>query len=78
VPGAGLAAKSGEDGEGAGASKVVTVKRKADNLEPALGSLLPESTQAMVNAMSTSFQPAKKKKADNSKSLGIKLVKKKS
>ena len=78
VPGAGQARKSGEDGEGAGASTVVTVKRKADNLEPALGSLLPESTQAMVNAMSASFQPAKKKKADNSKSLGIKLGKKKS
>ena len=75
VPGAGQARKSGE---GAGASTVVTVKRKADNLEPALGSLLPESTQAMVNAMSASFQPAKKKKADNSKSLGIKLGKKKS
>jgi len=78
VPGAGPAQKSGEDGEGAGASTVVTVKRKADNLEPVLGSLLPESTRAMVNAMSASFQPAKKKKADSSKSLGIKLVKKKS
>ncbi len=77
VPGAGPSHKSGEDDEEVPASSVVTVKRKADDVEPDLKSLLPENTRAMVDAMSTSLQPAKKKKAVNSKSLGIKLVKKK-
>ncbi|KAI0003305.1 CWC16 protein [Russula compacta] len=77
VPGAGPSHRSGEDGEETPASTVVTVKRKADDAEPDLKSLLPQSTRVMVDAMSSSLQPAKKKKADNSKSLGIKLVKKK-
>jgi Saf4/Yju2 protein len=77
VPEAGPSHKSGEDDEETPASTVVTVKRKADDVEPDLKSLLPENTRAMVNAMSASLQPAKKKKPDNSKSLGIKLVKKK-
>ena len=77
VPDAGPSHKSSEDGEETPASTVVTVKRKADDAEPDLKSLLPQSTRVMVNAMSSSLQPAKKKKADNSKSLGIKLVKKK-
>jgi hypothetical protein len=75
VPGAGPSHKTGEEGEAT--STVVTVKRKADDVEPDLKSLLPESTRAMVNVMSASLQPAKKKKAEPSKSLGIKLVKKK-
>lgn len=77
VPGAGPSHESGEDGEETPASAVVTVKRKADDVEPDLKSLLPENTRGMVNAISASLLPAKKKKADNSKSLGIKLVKKK-
>ena len=77
VPGAGPSHTSGEDGEETPASTVVTVKRKADDVEPDLKSLLPENTRIMVNTISASLQPAKKKKADNSKSLGIKLVKKK-
>ncbi|KAF8479057.1 DUF572-domain-containing protein, partial [Russula ochroleuca] len=77
VPDAGPSHKSGEDSDEAPASTVVTVKRKADDVEPDLKSLLPENTRAMVNTLSASLQPAKKKKADNSKSLGIKLVKKK-
>jgi cell division protein FtsN len=76
VPGAGPSHKSGEDREEMPASTVVTVKRKADDVEPDLKTLLPESTRAMVNAMSSSIQPPKKKKVGNSKSLGIKLVKK--
>jgi len=67
VPGA------GPSEEGWSPSTVVTVKRKADDIEPDLKTLLPENTRAMVNAMSASIQPAKKKKADKSKSLGIKL-----
>ncbi|KAI9446864.1 hypothetical protein H4582DRAFT_2108410 [Lactarius indigo] len=51
---------------------------KRTDVEPDLKSLLPESTRAMVNTIvSGPLQPGKKKKADNSKSLGIKLVKKK-
>ena len=76
VPDAGPSRNSGEDGEETPAPTTMTVKRKADYVEPDLSSLLPESTRAMVNSMSASLQPAKKKKADVSK-LGIKLVKKK-
>ena len=77
VPGPGPSHKTGEAEEGEATPTVVTVKRKADDVEPDLKSLLPESTRAMVDAMSASLQPAKKKKAEASKSLGIKLVKKK-
>ncbi|KAI9510372.1 DUF572-domain-containing protein [Russula earlei] len=76
VPGAGPSRRSGEDGDETPASTIVTVKRKADDIEPDLESLLPESTRAMVHSMSTSLQPVKKKKSGNSKSLGIKIVKK--
>ncbi|KAI0278033.1 hypothetical protein BC826DRAFT_1113584 [Russula brevipes] len=78
VPVAGPSHQPGDDGEPAApASTLVTVKRKADDVEPDIKSLLPEGTRVMVNAMSASLQPAKKKKADSSRSLGIKLVKKK-
>lgn len=73
-----VAGPSHKPGEGSDdetpAPTMVTVKRKADDVEPDLKSLLPESTRAMVNAiMSEPLQPAQKRKA---KSLGIKLVKK--
>jgi cell division protein FtsN len=78
MPDAGPSHKPGEGSDETPASKVVTVKRKADDVEPDLKSLLPESTRAMVNTIvSGPLQPGKNKKADNSKSLGIKLVKKK-
>lgn len=77
IPGAGPSPESGDDDEETPVSKVVTVKRKANDVEPDLKSLLPENTRGMVDAISASLQPAKKKKANNSKSLGIKLVKKK-
>jgi len=41
-------------------TKVVTVKRKADNVEPSLQSLLPDSARALIT--SVSLQPAAKKK----------------
>ena len=75
MPGAGPSHKAEEDGKAT--STVVTVKRKADDVEADLKNLLPENTRAMVNAMSASLQPPKKKKVEPSKSLGIKLVKKK-
>ena len=78
MPDAGPSHKPGEGSDETPDVKVVTVKRKADGVEPDLKSLLPESTRAMVNTIvSGPLQPGKNKKADNSKSLGIKLVKKK-
>ena len=72
VPGPGPSHKIGEGEEGEATSTVVTLS----NVELDLKSLLPESTRAVVNAMSASLQPAQTKKAEASKSLGIKLVKK--
>ena len=63
--------------ERSGSSMVVTIKRRVDDAELDLKSLFPENMRAMVNAMSASIQPEKKKKTENLKSLGIKLVKKK-
>lgn len=60
---------------GSDAPKVVTVKRKADDTEPTLQSLLPDSARALIN--SSTLQPAiKKKKVEGKGSLGIKVVKK--
>lgn len=56
--------------------RTITVKRKADDVEHDLQSLLPESTRAMISSTTLTMQPVKKKKTDASKSLGIKLVKK--
>lgn len=53
-----------------------TVKQKVHDVELDLKSLFPENMQAMINAMPASIRPAKKKTADNSKSLVIKLAKK--
>ena len=68
-----MACLADPSGEGPSTSTVVT----ADDAELDRSQKpLPENTRAMVNAMSTSIQPAKKKKAGNSKSLGIKFAKK--
>ena len=78
MPEAGPSHKAGEESDEPPTPAMVTVKRKADDVEPDLQSLLPESTRAMVNTIvSAPIQPPKNKKANNSKSLGIKLVKKK-
>jgi len=58
-------------------TKVVTVKRKADNVEPTLQSLLPDSARALIT--SVALQPAAKRKRPEMKGknvLGIKVVKK--
>lgn len=57
------------------AATVVTVKRKADDSEPTLQSLLPESTRAMISS-SALPAAAKKKKVEGKNSLGIRVVKK--
>ncbi|KAI0956902.1 hypothetical protein AcW1_005470 [Taiwanofungus camphoratus] len=55
-------------------SSVVTVKRKADGMEPDIQSLLPESTRALISSKQQLGMPATKKKKTNLKSsLGIKI-----
>lgn len=57
---------------GADGTKTVTVKRKADDVEPTLQSLLPDSARTLI--VSALAPPAAKKKKMNG--LGIKVVKK--
>lgn len=69
---------SGEDSAStaAPAPAIVTVKRKADDVEPPLHSLLPESTRALISTKASAIHATKKKKIDAKSTLGIKLVKK--
>ncbi|KAJ7668637.1 CWC16 protein [Mycena polygramma] len=55
---------------------VVTVKRKADDIEPSLLSLLPDSARSLISSKTSAIHTMKKAKVDNKKSLGI-VVKKK-
>lgn len=55
----------------------VTVKRKADDVEPPVTSLLSESARALIASHATSSILAKKRKTEGKNSLGIKVVKKK-
>ncbi|TFK72583.1 DUF572-domain-containing protein [Pluteus cervinus] len=57
---------------------VVTVKRKADDVEPSLLSLLPDSTRALIQTKVNGVHQAKKAKVEGKNSLGIKLKKGKS
>lgn len=56
---------------------VMTVKRKADDIEPSLHSLLPESARALIGEKSITLHANKKKKVDGSgkNKLGIKVGK---
>ncbi|KAI0315547.1 DUF572-domain-containing protein [Amylostereum chailletii] len=65
---------AGSSADGASSSSILTVKRKADQLD---ARTLPEATRVMVTSTSATIQAPKRKKVDSSKSLGIKLVKKK-
>ncbi|KAG6865289.1 protein CWC16 [Blastosporella zonata] len=60
------------DGE---AGRTITVKRKAEDVEPTVESLLPESARALISEKSTAIQALKKKKANGKNSLGIKVIK---
>lgn len=53
----------------------MTVKRKADGLEPSLHALLSESTRDLISSKASLLPAAKKKKNDGKNSLGIKIVK---
>ncbi|KIJ17070.1 hypothetical protein PAXINDRAFT_175677 [Paxillus involutus ATCC 200175] len=57
-------------------SRIVTVKRKANDDEPDIHSLLPESTRALINSKVAVAPPAKKPKPDLKAKLGIKVAKK--
>ncbi|KAG6891143.1 protein CWC16 [Termitomyces sp. T32_za158] len=58
-----------------GGGATVTVKRKADDVEPTVESLLPESTRALISEKSTALLGLKKKKGAGKNGLGIKVVK---
>ncbi|KAG1904105.1 DUF572-domain-containing protein [Suillus fuscotomentosus] len=55
--------------------QLVTIKRKADDVEPDLRSLLPESTRVVRDAKSLGPPPAKKPKSNLKNKLGIKIKK---
>ncbi|KAF5373104.1 hypothetical protein D9758_001732 [Tetrapyrgos nigripes] len=57
-------------------SEVMTVKRKADAVEPSVQSLLSDSTRALMDLKATK-PDLKRKKVEAKNSLGIKVVKKK-
>ncbi|KAF8912454.1 DUF572-domain-containing protein [Mucidula mucida] len=57
-----------------GGDAVITVKRKADDIEPTVESLLPDSAKALI---SSKAQMMKKPKLEAKNKLGIKMVKKK-
>ncbi|KAF8892651.1 hypothetical protein BD779DRAFT_1468322 [Infundibulicybe gibba] len=56
--------------------EAVTVKRKADELEPAVHSLLPESTRALIETKAGGGPSTKRVKTNGKNPLGIKVVKK--
>jgi hypothetical protein len=64
---------SGTGGTPDGAPITVTVKRKADDIEPPLHSLLSESARAQIASKASAPIPSKKAKLASS--LGIKVVK---
>ncbi|KAG0706347.1 DUF572-domain-containing protein [Suillus ampliporus] len=67
---------SGDTPTEATSPQLVTIKRKADDVEPDLRSLLPESTRVLLDAKSVGAPPAKKPKSDLKNKLGIKIAKK--
>jgi hypothetical protein len=55
---------------------LITIKRKADDVEPDLRNLLPESTRIALDTKFLGAPPAKKPKSDLKNKLGIKIAKK--
>lgn len=78
VPGASSLATdgSGDLSDEATPPPLITVKRKADDVEPELRNLLPESTRAALDIKSLGAPPVKKSKSDLKNKLGIKIAKK--
>ena len=59
-----------------GPSALVTVKRKAEEEEPTLHSLLPEAARALIDTKVGVNQPPKKPRVDSKTTLGIKVKRK--
>lgn len=79
LPGSSSAAAADSSGDSpteATSPQLVTIKRKADDVEPDLRSLLPESTRVVLGTKSLGAPPAKKPKSDLKNKLGIKIAKK--
>jgi hypothetical protein len=68
---------SGSAGDKPSSAIIVTVKRKADDIEPSLQSLLSESTRGHIAAKKSTPPTGKKAKMDLKSSLGIKVGKNK-
>lgn len=68
---------SGSAGDEPSSTVIVTVKRKADDIEPSLQSLLSESTRGHIAAKTSTPPTGKKAKMDLKSSLGIKVGKNK-
>lgn len=68
---AGVSPLASGSGSSAETSSVVTVKRKAGDMEPDLQSLLPESTRTLISSKVLGMPVAKKKKANTKSLLGI-------
>ena len=65
-----------EETEATPSPSSILVKRKADEIEPSLHSLLPESTRALINTKTMTITMNKRKKTDEKNSYGIKFGKK--
>jgi hypothetical protein len=59
-----------------GRSSTVTVKRKVEDTEPDLESLLPESTRVLITSKTGTSQVAKRPKSESKSVLGVKVTKK--
>lgn len=75
MPASSSSSATAEGDETTPAPTVVTVKRKAEDVEPSLLSLLPDSTRSLITVKTSAMHTAKKVKVDGKKSLGI-VVKK--
>ena len=67
------AASSGVAGTSEDSSTTVTVKRKADGMEPELRTLLSDSARELIASKSAAIPVVKKRKTDAKNSLGIKI-----
>ncbi|KAJ7209743.1 CWC16 protein [Mycena pura] len=75
MPASSSSSATSEGDETTSAPTVVTVKRKAEDVEPSLLSLLSDSTRSLITVKTSAMHTAKKLKVDGKKSLGI-VVKK--
>lgn len=71
-----VASGSGDASNGESSSRTVIVKRKADDIEPDIHTLLSESARNSVGTKPTSTPATKKPKSDLKNKLGIKIAKK--